>query len=149
VSAPVDDIDLFEALAAEMNARPERFAGLGECDMVATLVMQRDDGSAFAAEIVFEELGCAGVHTVGPDEVDRGDFKLVGPLAAWEAMFADVRTNGYAVGRQTINSLALLGTDIALRGADPMGVDKFSRFNQTLQEYLDGAARVAAEGATA
>ena len=37
-------------------------------------------------------------------------------------------------------------TDIRLRGDDPMGVDKFSRFNQTLQEYLDGAARIAAAG---
>ena len=55
----------------------------------------------------------------------------------------DITANGSASGRLTINSLALLGTDIRLRGDDPMGTDKFSRFNQTLQEYLDGAARSA------
>ena len=64
-------------------------------------------------------------------------------------MFDDIVANGTASGRQTINSLALLGTgstDIRLRGDDPMGVDKFSRFNQTLQEYLDGASRLAVAG---
>jgi hypothetical protein len=59
-------------------------------------------------------------------------------------MFDDILEHGTASGRLTINSLALLATDIRLRGDDPMGVDKFSRFNQTLQEYLDGAARIAA-----
>ena len=58
-------------------------------------------------------------------------------------MFDDIVRNGSASGRLTINSLALLATEIRLRGDDPMGVDKFSRFNQTLQEYLDGASRSA------
>ena len=52
--------------------------------------------------------------------------------------------HGRAEGLQTINSLALLGGAIACVGNDPMGLDKFSRFNQTLQEFFDGAARVGA-----
>ena len=74
------------------------------------------------------------------------EFYLDGPYDAWQIMFDDILVNGTASGRLTINSLALLGTDIRLRGDDPMGVDKFSRFNQTLQEYLDGAARLAVAG---
>jgi hypothetical protein len=83
---------------------------------------------------------------VSVDEAHLADFSLDGPLVKWQEMFDDIVANGAASGRQTINSLALLATgpgDIRLRGDDPMGVDKFSRFNQTLQEYLDGAARVA------
>ena len=64
-------------------------------------------------------------------------------LAGAPVALDDIVANGGASGRQTINSLTLLGTDIRLRGDDPMGTDKFSRFNQTLQEYLDGAARIA------
>ena len=139
----IDSVTLFEDMATEMNQHPERFAVLGDADMVAALVMHRPDGSAFVVELVFEGLGCEGVQVVGVEESRLADFRLEGPMDAWQAMFDDIRTHGVATGRQTINSLALVGDAIRLRGDDPMGVDKFSRFNQTLQEYLDGAARVA------
>ncbi len=144
----IDHLAFFEALAIEMNAHPERFGLLGDADMVAALVMRRSDGTAFAVRCVFEGLRCAAVDEIEPDEAHLADFRLEGPLAAWQAMFDDVVAHGRATGRQTINSLALLGDDIALRGDDPMGVDKFSRFNQTLQEFLDGAARTAVTAAS-
>ena len=46
-------------------------------------------------------------------------------------------------GLYTINSLALMGDRIRCEGDDPMGLDKFSRFNQTLQEFFDGARHLA------
>ena len=131
----------FEALATEMNAHPERFTVLGDCDMVAALAMRQDDGSAFVVQIVFEELRCENVSVTDLDGALLADYWLDGPMAAWQTMFDDIVTHGAATGRLTINSLTLLGDDIRLRGNDPMGVDKFSRFNQTLQEYFDGAAR--------
>ena len=139
----VDSVGFFQAMAAEMNAHPERFRVLGDADMVAALAMRRHDGSAFVVEMCFAALGCDAVHERSVGELGLADFYLEGPLDAWRTMFDDIVTNGVAVGRQTINSLALLGDTIRLRGDDPMGVDKFSRFNQTLQEYLDGAARTA------
>ena len=138
----IDTESFFAELAEEMNARPEVFTVLGEADMVAALVMRRPEGDV-AVRVRFEGLRCEGVDLIDPGEVHLADFYLDGPFPAWRAMFDDILANGAASGRQTINSLALLGTDIRLRGDDPMGVDKFSRFNQTLQEYLDGAARVA------
>jgi len=78
------------------------------------------------------------------DNSDAGtDFRLAGPLEAWQAMFDDIAANGRATGLFTINSLALMGDRIRCEGDDPMGLDKFSRFNQTLQEFFDGARRVA------
>lgn len=138
----IDTESFFTGLADEMNAHPERFRILGDADMVAALLMRRAEGD-FAVRIRFEGLRCEGVDEVEPGEAHLADFYLDGPFAAWQAMFDDIVEHGSASGRQTINSLALLGTDIRLRGDDPMGVDKFSRFNQTLQEYLDGAARIA------
>lgn len=139
----IDNVAFFEAMATEMNDHPERFTVLGDADMVAVLVMHRPDGSAFVVELVFDGLRCEHVQTVTVEEARLADFRMEGPLDAWQAMFDDIRANGYASGRLTINSLVLVGDAIRLRGDDPMGVDKFSRFNQTLQEYLDGAAKVA------
>jgi len=138
----IDTASFFEALADEMNAHPDTFRVLGEGDMVAALVMRRASGD-WAVRLCFEGLRCEGASEVAADEAHLADFYLDGPFEAWQAMFADICEHGSASGRQTINSLALLSTDIRLRGDDPMGVDKFSRFNQTLQEYLDGAARIA------
>lgn len=137
----IHSLMFFEALADEMNAHPETFKVLGEADMVGSLVMRSATGD-FAVRICFRELRCEGVTKVDATEAAVADFYLDGPIDAWRAMFDDIVEHGEASGRQTINSLALLGTDIRLRGVDPMGVDKFSRFNQTLQEYLDGAARI-------
>ncbi len=151
----IRDTALYRAMADEMNAHPERFAGLGDADMVLALVM-RDAASPgsgagggasdFAVRLRFEGLRCEAADEVDVDEAHLADFFLDGPLARWQEMFDDIVAHGAASGRLTINSLALLAIsrdDIRLRGDDPMGVDKFSRFNQTLQEYLDGAARVA------
>ncbi|MFN8022353.1 MAG: hypothetical protein U0Q03_12580 [Acidimicrobiales bacterium] len=141
----ITDISLYRAMADELNAHPEKFTVLGECDMVLALVM-RADGGDFAVRIRFEGLRCEAADEVDAAEASLADYYLDGPLPKWQAMFDDIVANGAASGRLTINSLALLATstdDIRLRGDDPMGTDKFSRFNQTLQEYLDGAARVA------
>lgn len=139
----IDTETFFAGMADEMNAHPEQFRVLGDCDMVAALVMRRAEGD-FAVRITFEELRCTEAVEIPAADAPLADFYLDGPYDMWRTMFDDILEHGTASGRLTINSLALLGTDIRLRGADPMGVDKFSRFNQTLQEYLDGAARIAA-----
>lgn len=139
----VDDVAFFDRLAERMNADPGRFAGLGEAEMVVALVMARPAG-AFRVRLVFDGLQCTGVTETDAGGAAAADFRLEGPLEAWQEMFTDIEANGRATGLHTINSLALLGDHIACTGDDPMGLDKFSRFNQTLQEFFDGAARVAA-----
>ena len=138
----INSLELFTALAAEMNAHPDRYRPLGEADMDAVIVMRDEPRPSFAARLVFEEIRCEHVVQAEPDA--PCEYRLVGPLSAWRAMFDDIVANGRATGLQTINSLALLGNDIALGGTDPMGLDKFSRFNQTLQEFFDGASKVLA-----
>lgn len=137
----IDTVGFFQSLAIEMNAHPDRYQILGDADMSAMFVMERPGGSAFRVRADFEELRCAAVTEVEAGE--PADFRLEGPLEDWQAMFDDIVGNGRATGLQTINSLALVGDRIACRGDDPMGLDKFSRFNQTLQEFFDGAARIA------
>ena len=138
----IDTIEFFSALATEMNAHPERYQSLGEADMDAIIVMRDTRRPSFAVRLAFEGIRCEHVVDAQPDS--PCEYRLDGPLVAWQAMFDDIATHGRATGLQTINSLALLGDDIVLGGTDPMGLDKFSRFNQTLQEFLDGASNIVA-----
>ena len=142
MGATVDTLELFDALAREMNAHPERFEVLGDVDLDLGIVMHRPGGDAFGVRLTFEGLECTGVATMAPGEEHATECRLEGPVEAWEEMFADIRAHGRATGQHTINSLTLLGEQIHLRGDDPMGVDKFSRFNQSIQQFLDGAAHV-------
>jgi len=141
MSGAVDTVGFFDALATEMNDHPERFAPLGEAEMTVDVVMGRPGGD-FRVRVAFESLGCTGVAEVDGQGSPGADFGLEGPLEAWQEMFDDVAAHGRATGPYTINSLALMGDRICCRGDDPMGLDKFSRFNQTLQEFLDGASHL-------
>jgi hypothetical protein len=135
------DPGLYRRLAFLMNASPDRYRVLGDADMVAVFTIIAPSGRT-NVQLVFEALACDDVAVVGDAEAATADFALVGPADAWSAMFADIVANGRAEGEWTINSLALRGDRIRCVGEDPMGLDKFSRFNQTLQEFLDGAGRM-------
>ena len=136
----IDTIAFFDALASRMNADPRSYEVLGDVDLDLALVMRRPDGADFRVLLSFRGIGCERVAELDPDDEQRADCVLDGPLDAWAEMFDDVQRNGRATGRQTINSLTLLGERIVVRGVDPLGVDKFFRYNQTVQAFLDGAA---------
>ncbi|MCB1004454.1 MAG: hypothetical protein KDB35_09760 [Acidimicrobiales bacterium] len=137
---PVDSVAFLEGLAAQMNAHPDRYEVLGDCDLVLGVVVQRPDGQAFRARITFEGIACLDVCEAEAGDEALADCWLEGPLDAWSAMVDDIVEHGRATGRHTLNSLTLMGESIRLRGQDVMGIDKFSRFNQSLQEFFDGAA---------
>ena len=152
----VADLTFYQRLAHLMNSHPEWYRVLGDADKVAVFTVTgsgpatdqagADDHAATAGvanfQLVFEAMACEAVDQVSNAEAALADFRLVGPATAWSAMFDDIVANGQASGEWTINSLALRGDRIRCLGDDPMGVDKFSRFNQTLQQFLDGAGRL-------
>ena len=142
---PVDGIGFFDPLATEMNASPERYEILGDLDLVLGIVIARPSGDAFRARLTFDGIRCTDVSEMDAGDESTTDCWLEGPLEAWDEMVANIRDSGRATGRETLNSLTLVGDRIRLHGADVMGVDKFSRFNQSLQEFFDGAARVHAQ----
>lgn len=137
------DLRTFEPLASEMNAHPERYEVLGDLDLVLGIVATRPPEDAFRARLTFEGIQCMDVSAMEAGDERITDCWLEGSIEAWAAMFANIRANGRATGRQTLNSLTMLGDEIRLCGTDVMGIDKFSRFNQSLQEFFDGAARAA------
>lgn len=140
---PVDSIELFEALAKEMNAHPEIYQDLGWCDMDIGVVMRRDSAAPFAVALRLREYGCEQVTMFEPGGPEKLDCWLVGDLDRWKEMFGNIAANGMATGEQTLSSLVLLGDCIAVKGPDAMGVDMFFRYNQTLQCIFDAAASFA------
>jgi hypothetical protein len=134
-----DTIQLFDSLARRMNTRPEQFEPLGDIDLDLVCVMRRESDT-FSVRLRFEGIGCTGVGLCEAGDEHTADCWLEGSLDAWSTMFDDVCAHGGATGMQTLNSLTLLGDRIALHGDDPMGVDRFHRFNQSVQEFFDGAA---------
>ena len=137
----VTSLKLYEDLASTMNHQSERYRLLGDADMTVVFAIQTPTDTLHV-QLVFNELSCDAVDLVSAEEAHLADFSLVGSSDSWSEMFDDIFANGGASGEWTINSLALRGDRISCEGDDPMGLDKFSRFNQTLQDFLDGAGRL-------
>jgi len=137
----IDTVAFFDALATEMNAHPEVYEVLGDVDMDIAVVMTDPHGT-FRVRITFEGITCAGIDEIGDGDESTTSCWLEGTIGDWQAMFDDITEHGHATGWWTINSLTLVGDKIAVHGDDPMGVDLFFRFNQTMQTFLDGAAAV-------
>jgi hypothetical protein len=135
----IDTVPFFDTLASRMNAQPTSYEVLGDVDMDFAIVMQRPEGDPFRILLTFRGITCEGVTELEAGDETRADFRLEGDLSAWQTMFDDIDEHGHATGRQTLNSLTLLGDAIAARGSDPLGVDKFFRFNQSVQAFVDGA----------
>ena len=143
--AAIDTLGFFDELAAAMAAQPEKYERLGDIDLELALVMRRPNGDHFRVRLSFHGITCDGVVEIDAGEEGAGDCWLDGSLEDWQAMFTNISEHGHAVDQWTLNTLTLFGDRITLHAADPMGEDKFHRFNQTLQEFVDAAARVRAD----
>jgi hypothetical protein len=137
---PVDSFEFFEELADAMNAAPERYEPLGWCDLDLGVVVHRRDQPDFRALLCFGDYACALVTEFPEGDEAVADCYLEGDVGAWAEMVDNIRANGRATGRHTLSSLVLLGEEIEVRGVDPMGVDRFFRYAQSLQQFFDGAA---------
>jgi hypothetical protein len=58
-------------------------------------------------------------------------------------MLAEIKQGGRPGPRHTLNSLVLVGDEMWLESIDQLREDKFYRFNQTLQELFNLAAKLA------
>jgi hypothetical protein len=142
--AAVDTVAFFDELAAAMASEPEKYERLGDIDLELALVMVRPEGEPFRVRLSFHGITCDGVASISAGEERAADCWLEGSLEDWQAMFDNIAAHGHAVEQWTLNTLALFGDRIALHAGDSMGEDRFHRFNQTLQEFVDAAARVRA-----
>jgi hypothetical protein len=73
------------------------------------------------------------------------DFIICARRAVWLRMLDEIAHNGHPDLRHTLNSLALMGDELWLESTDQLREDKFYRFNQSLQELFNLAARLPAD----
>lgn len=144
----IDDLALYDQLAAAMNGDPVRYELLGDLEIELAIVMHRPDGDAFRALLGFTGINCSTVAAISEGDEANSDCWLEGDLADWQAMFDHVAESGHAMGEWTLNTLTIMGERIKLQASDPMGWDKFHRFNQTLQEFFDASASMGASTAS-
>jgi hypothetical protein len=144
MSAAIDSVRFFDELAAVMAAEPERYERLGDIDLELALVMGRGGDNAFRVRLSFHGITCDGAAEIAAGDETAADCWLEGDLPDWQAMFDNIAKYGHAAGDWTLNTLTLFGDRISLHASDPMGEDKFHRFNQTLQDFVDAAARLPA-----
>lgn len=137
----VDSRELFEELARRMNAQPERYVPLGFCDIDLGVVIHRPGAEDFRVLVRFAEYACTAVEPFPEALEHESSCTLEGDLEGFAEMIADIRANGRATARHTLSSLVLLGDRLRLVGSDPIGVDRFFRYAETIQTFFDGAAQ--------
>ena len=135
----IDSVAFFDDLAAAMESDSERFERLGDVEIELVVVMWRTGAEPFRVRLSFHGITCDGVAATATGEEMAADCWLEGDLASWQAMFDNIAEHGHATDQWTLNTLTLFGDRITLHASDPMGEDRFHRFNQTLQEFFEGS----------
>ncbi len=138
----IDNLEFFDKLASLMNDDTGRYELLGDLDLDLALVMRRQNDGAFRVLLSFRGIECETVAAIDEGAETGAECWLDGSLEHWQEMFANISENGRAIGGWTLNTLTIIGDKIVLKATDPMGWDKFHRFNQTLQDFVDAAAMV-------
>ena len=136
----------FQALQERAAAKHDVFRRLGFVDADVGIKVEPDNGSGPPSGFVleFRGYGLRKVTTSSqPEEVS--DFVLVGPSRAWREMIENIRTNGEADLQHTLNVLTMPGVPLKLEAKDQLKADLFFRYNETLQQFFNGAAEVETE----
>jgi hypothetical protein len=132
-------VAFFTALQQEMRVERERFTRLGFFDTTFGVRILRD-GATAEFVLAFEVFDCTGIREgAGGSEVD---FVVEGPFGAWREMLDNIHALGAADTEHSLNTLTHFGERLQVRYDDPDGHDKMYRFAESIQEFLDLAARV-------
>src|SRR5574337_965530 len=133
-------IEFFRALQALMQQERERFKRLGYFDTRFGIRI----ANAIRQEYVlgFEVFDCTEVRAVSDLSSERTDFILEGPLATWVEMLRNIKQHGAADVDHSINTLTHMGERLRVAYDDPDGHDKLYRFAESVQEFMDLAAKL-------
>ncbi len=94
--------------------------------------------------LVFDVFEIRDAREIDDDELRDLDFYLEMEPARWQAMIEDIKQNDGAGLNCTLNTLDLkLPNGLAINAlGDGYRMDKFFRFNQSLQRFFDLSARL-------
>ena len=124
---------------ADLTMTDDLFRKFGRVDAIAGI---RVDERQF--RIVFDVFEIGDIREIGFDDLRDLDFYLEMPPETWQAMLESIKENGSAGLDYTLNTLDLkLPDGLAINAmGDGYRMDKFFRFNQSLQRFFDVSARI-------
>lgn len=133
----------FTALGQLMESRRELFQRLGFAETRFALRILRDDGSTDAVVgLTLDGYRLSGAQAIDDLEAFDADFTICGKRSVWDRMLGEIAAGGRPQLRHTLSSLALMGDELWLESSDQLREDKFYRYNQTLQEFLNLASEL-------
>jgi hypothetical protein len=148
MSALFPSAEWFRALADRMAAQPEKYRKLGGMKLTLAPRITFPDGRDMLFSLEFDGNACRGVGRVDDPARLGGHHPVIleGDYGAWREMIENIRVNGHADLRHTLNYLTLPDWPFRLVPVDEhagqLDVDRFYRYNETLQEFFDEAAQV-------
>jgi len=131
-------IDWFERLALVQADNEETFRDFGpiDCTMVAKI-----DDQLF--EIAFAGFGVTSIRRLTSlAEAAPSHFVVEGPLTVWREMLENIRAKGAPDLQHTLNYLTFPDVPMRVTGPDQLEIDAFYRYNESLQRFFNGAAKV-------
>jgi hypothetical protein len=141
----------FRHLAERMAAQPDKYRRLGVLDLTLVPHIRFPDGHAEVYSLAFEGYGCPVVEQADGPEAVRGRHPVMieGEYAAWREMIENIRGHGRADLTHTLNYLTLPDWPFTLSPLDAaegqLDVDRFYRYNDSLQEFFNEAAAIDTE----
>ncbi len=135
----------FEALREQADEKRDRFRSLGFVEASVGVIVESDNGGAPEGFILeFSGYGCKQIRQSN-DPASEADFVVVGPSGVWREMLENIRSNGGADLNHTLHVLTLPGVPLKVEAEDQLKEDLFYRYNQTFQEFFNGAAELETE----
>jgi hypothetical protein len=145
-------VEWFEALRAAMQAHRAKYEKLGYVEVTLIPSVAFADGHVERYALVFDLYECSSVRRIeslaeisGPRVIIEGDH------ATWREMVENIREHGGADLQHTLNYLTLPDWPMRLSSDSDQGqldVDRFYRYQESLQEFFNEAASVPTEFTT-
>lgn len=138
----------FQRLADCMAAQPEKYRRLGSVDLTLVPRITFADGHAELFSLEFAGHRCRVVGCPAGRETIPGRHAVIieGEYDAWKEMVENIQRHGRADLTHTLNYLTLPDWPLRLlpvrEDEAQLDVDRFYRYNESLQQFFDGSANV-------
>lgn len=124
---------------ADITVAGDEYHKYGRCDAIVGL---RVGDQLFS--VTFDIFDIKDIHETTEEELRDADFVLEMTPGQWADLITNIAENGKADHEHTLNSLDLRLPEGLARNTmgDGYRLDKFFRFNQSLQCFFDSSSRV-------
>ncbi len=137
----------FQELAQQMNQNEATYRQLGYADVTWALEVQPSSPIQIAQlyRFVFEEYTCSEVTELEPGTDPDVDFILQASLETWHQMIRNIQENNGPDLDHSLTKLAIMDGPIYVAATDFLSRDLFARYDQTFQQFFNGAIQIPTE----